>query len=116
VTIPCWNCGKPITKSENWTPQNKLWIEDIDNCPKQHDFKKCYRDKMQKENAIPEEEQYVYNPEVKRDVWQWIPHDEYKGRWGAPEWVIKHYQSITEFGKCMFDDCFCRTLEKWKSV
>jgi len=109
------NCNVEVVRSENWTPEDRIWIENIEGAPKRHDFGKCYREKIQKEK----EGKIAYlkkisNTDRPNDRWAWLPHDEYKDRWGAPEWVIKHYQSLTNFGKCVFPECFCKVIEAWK--
>jgi hypothetical protein len=78
LTIPCWNCKVPITKAENWTPANRVWIENPEGAAKPHDFRKCYWEKVAKESS-QECQSNVERP--KKDVWFWIPHDEYKGMW-----------------------------------
>ncbi len=46
--LPCWNCGVKINKGENWTVQNKIWIEEGSERP--HNFKVCFRNKNNKKN------------------------------------------------------------------
>jgi hypothetical protein len=43
----CWNCNVEIERAENWTPENRIWIET--NLSRPHDFKKCYREKLIRE-------------------------------------------------------------------
>ena len=66
--MKCWNCGVEIIKAENWTSLNKLWIENPENNPQPHDFKKCYREKLKREGKwkerTEEEEQEVPKTEV----------------------------------------------------
>ena len=39
----CWNegCNIDIIRGENWTPQNKIWIETATDRP--HNFKQCFK-------------------------------------------------------------------------
>ena len=75
---------------------------------------------MQKERTETETEQDYDDWRAEQKLrlnpfWQWIPNSkEYLGRWSAPEWVIKHYQSILTFGKCVFPECFCKVIDSWK--
>jgi hypothetical protein len=64
--LKCWNCEKEIVRSENWTPTNRIWIEDYHNNPKIHNFKKCYHEKQVREGKefkIPSEEQLIHKEE-----------------------------------------------------
>ncbi len=98
--LKCWNCDTEIQRAENWTPLNKVWIENPEGAARPHDFKKCYSQKKARDKDN--------KPSPKS-----FTTIEYAGRWAAPEWVIKHYQSINEFERCVFPDCFCKTIEKW---
>jgi len=44
----CWNngCNTDIIKAENWSPQNKIWIETASERP--HNFKECFRKNLTK--------------------------------------------------------------------
>ena len=46
--MKCWNdgCDTDIIKAENWSPQNKCWIETASERP--HNFKECFRKSLTK--------------------------------------------------------------------
>ena len=51
----CWNegCNTDIVKGENWTPQNKIWIETATDRP--HNFRQCF---VKSSNFIPSKSKY----------------------------------------------------------
>ena len=115
--MKCWNCDTEIVKSEQWTPKNRIWIENPEGAAREHDFGYCYKEKKDRERLG----KYAYLAKIpnisrRNERWNWQPYEnENKGWKEQPEEFIKHYQSILEFGKCVFAECYCHVIDSWKS-